>query len=216
MTNIAANDTLSADVLFDIQKRVECVKAHFRTSSAAWLQVAQEFTTAKELLNQHAYERFVNDVGVTKAVADKLVLIGRETALYREELIDYVSTADGWTVLYELAKIGAKKLVEVIDVLKADRSKRLTRELIDNVANNRPSDEKVIVLASIEITSSKLKSITNAQWSLVTKKLAEIDSVLSSANGVVSYHKRNKSLQVVGNAAASNSTVQSVKTRLAA
>ena len=66
--------------------------------------------------------------------------------------------------------------------------------LIYNVAHNRPLNEKTIVLASIEIDSSKLKTVTKAQSDLIATRLSDIDRLLSDAHTLVSYRKRSNSV----------------------
>lgn len=162
-----ATEKLSAEVLQDVQMRVDRVRGFLKQSTTAWLSIAREFATAKDLLSQFAYERFVNDVGFTKSVADKLIVVGKKKSLFEQPKLDFIAGTDSWTVLYELSKLEDKQIEQVIDLLKSEASKRLTRELIYNIANNRPSDEKVIVLASIEMSSTKLKTITRAQSSMI-------------------------------------------------
>lgn len=159
---------LSPDVLNDIELRVSRVRVCLRTSTTAWLGVAREFADAKACLEQIGFERFANDVGVTKAISDKLVVIGRKQVLFDENIIGHISTADGWTVLYELTKLDDKKVETLVSLLKSDSSLRLTRDLIHNLANNRPLNEKAIVLASVEIDSSRLKTVTTVQSDLIT------------------------------------------------
>jgi hypothetical protein len=198
--------TLSTDVLNDIEKRVSRVRICLRASTSAWLEVAREFADAKTKLRSIAFERFINEVGVTKSIADKLLIIGRRKILFDDSIIDYISTVDGWTVLYELAKLDDKKVAEVVDVLRSTPSLRLTRDLIYNVANNRQLNEKAIVLASIEIDSSKLKTVTKAQSDLIATKLAEIDRLLSDARSLVLYRKRSSSVTKIETAAEANSS----------
>ena len=197
---------LSTDVLSDIEERVSRVRNCLRTSTSAWLEVAREFADAKTKLKSIAFERFVNEVGVTKSIADKLVIVGRRPLLFDEAIIDYISTADGWTVLYELAKLDDKKVAEVVELVRSNPSLRLTRDLIYNVAHNRPINEKTIVLASIEIDSSKLKTVTKAQSDLIATRLADIDRLLSDAHTLVSYRKRSSSVTRVETAAGANSS----------
>ena len=76
---------LSTDVLSDIEDRVYRVQNCLRTSTSAWLEVAREFADAKTKLKSIAFERFVNEVGVTKSIADKLVIVGRRSVLFDEK-----------------------------------------------------------------------------------------------------------------------------------
>ena len=199
-------EKLSTEVLKDIEQRVSRARNCLRASTTAWIGLGREFADAKTKLKPIAFERFVNEVGMTKSIADKLVIIGRRKTLFDEANIDYISTVDGWTVLYELAKLDDKKVADVVDVLRSDPSQGLTRDLIYNVANNRPLKEKAIVLASIEIDSSKLKTVTKPQSDLIATKLTEIDRLLSDARSLVSYRTRSSSVTKIETAAQANSS----------
>ena len=98
------------------------------------------------------------------------------------------------------------KVAEVVELVRSNPSLRLTRDLIYNVAHNRPLNEKTIVLASIEIDSSKLKTVTKAQSDLIATRLADIDRLLSDAHTLVSYRKRSGSVTRVETAAGANSS----------
>ena len=102
-------EKLSTEVLKDIEQRVSRARNCLRASTTAWIGLGREFADAKTKLKPIAFERFVNEVGMTKSIADKLVIIGRRKTLFDEANIDYISTVDGWTVLYELAKLDDKK-----------------------------------------------------------------------------------------------------------
>ena len=199
-------EKLSTEVLNDIEQRVSRARNCLRASTTAWLGLGREFADAKTKLKPIAFERFVNEVGMTKSIADKLVIIGRRKTLFDEANIDDISTVDGWTVLYELAKLDDKKVAEVVDALRSAPSRGLTRDLIYNVANDRPLNEKAIVLASIEINSSKLKTVTKAQSDLIATKLAEIDRLLSDARSLVLYRTRSSSVTKIETAAQANSS----------
>jgi hypothetical protein len=210
------SNTLSAEVLQEIQTRVDRVNGYLKQSTSVWLSVAREFFVANQALSQHAYERFINDTGFTKSVADKLVLVGKKKCLYAEDKLAFISTVDGWTTLYELTKLEDKKIDQLIDDVKSGSVKRITRDLVANVVNNRPIDDKTLVLATIEMSSSVLQTITVAQSKLIASKLAEIDSVLSAASKIVAYRKRDTKLSEVAEAATANSVVFAAGTKIAA
>lgn len=105
--------------------------------------------------------RFVNDTGFTKSVADKLVRVGRKNSLYAEDKLAFIASVHGWTVLYELSKLEDKQIDQLIDDVKSGSIERITREVITNVANNRPIDDKTLILATIDMRASKLQTITD-------------------------------------------------------
>lgn len=212
MTN---DDTLPLKVLTDIAERVARVQSHLQTSSDSWLAVAKEFASAKKKLSTKAYQHFALEAGFTTNVAEKLKKIGSQTIFYDPQVKKYLASADGWTVLYELSKLDQSKIKAVIDLLKTG-SKKLTRDLIQNIANNRSLDEKTIVLASLEVTSSKLASLTQQQYDDVNRKIAEIEQIISAKSTVVAFRKRNRSLQSLAEKAEANNTASIVSTKSAA
>ncbi len=212
MTN---DDTLPTEVLIDIAERVARVQSHLRTSSDTWLSIAKEFSNAKKKLSTQAYQHFALEAGFTTNVAEKLQKIGSQTIFYDPKVKKYLASADGWTILYELAKLDQSKISIVIDHLKTG-SKKLTRDLILNIANNRSLDEKTIVLASLEVTSSKLASLTQQQYADVNRKIAEIEQIISAKSTVVAFRKRNKSLQSLAKKAEANNAASVVSTKSAA
>jgi hypothetical protein len=212
MTN---NNTLSPEVLADISKRVVRVQSYLQTSSESWLAVAEEFSVAKKKLSTKAYQRFAIEAGFTTNVAEKLQKVGSQSIFYDPQIKKYLASADGWTVLYELAKLDQSKINTVIDHLKTG-SKKLTRDFILNIANNRSLDEKTIVLASLEVTSSKLASLTQQQYADVNRKIAEIEQIISTKSTVVAFRKREKSLQSLAQKAEANNAASLVSTKSAA
>src|SRR5262245_8199755 len=108
---MSSKDTaFTIEELNDVKARVDRVSAHLVRSTTAWLDVAREFADAKTSLKQHAFERFVNDAGFTKPVADKLIKIGQCKQLYANEARDMVGCIDGWTTLYEVSKLSEKRI----------------------------------------------------------------------------------------------------------
>ena len=106
MTN--SSSALTSIELNDIQLRVDRVRAYMKQSTSAWLSIAAEFSYAKQKFKTLAYQKFVIDCGFTTSVADKLAKIGSCAVLHSEEKLPLVSSAEGWTVLYELAKLDPK------------------------------------------------------------------------------------------------------------
>ncbi len=206
------HNPFTTEVLADVADRVARVQLHLQTSTAAWLEIAKEFAIAKKTLETIVYQQFATDAGFTTNVADKLQKIGLQTIFYDPQVTKYLISIDGWTVLYELAKLDPSKIKAVIDILKSS-SKKLTRDLVLNVANNRSLTEKTIILASLEVTSSKLASLTQRQSDDVNKKIAEIEQIISEKSSVVAFRKRSKSLKTLAQQAAANTSACLISTK---
>jgi hypothetical protein len=196
----------------DIQLRVSRVRAYIKQSTSAWLSIGSEFFSAKEKLKQLAYEKFVIDCGFTTSVADKLVKIGSCGILHMEASLPLVSSAEGWTVLYELSKLEQKQINNLLEVVANDNEKKLTRELIHNFANNKPLDAKRLVVASIELDEAKLKSMSFEQFNEVQKRINALKSEIDRINAGFILKSRNKTVTKISDLARANSNAMIVKT----
>lgn len=171
-TNLKKTIELSQKELSDIKTRVERVSALVKRSATVWLDVAKEFTDAKAKLKQHAYEKFVNDTGFTKAVADKLLSVGKCKRLYAEELQQVVEQTDGWSTLYELSKLERdKKLDQVIDHVRQNPSMNVTRSVVHSIATGNSPTARDLVLVRIVVPKSAFEQMGSADKSTVINAL---------------------------------------------
>jgi len=136
------NEVLTPAELEDINSRVERVRGYLKQSTSAWLAVAHEIAAAKKNTKTLAFEKFINEAGITKSVADKLLIVGKCNSLYAERNLATVSTAEGWTVLYALATLETKQLQDLLQTIATDSKTKLTREVIFNFVNKKPLDSK--------------------------------------------------------------------------
>jgi hypothetical protein len=212
IVNMNAKSNISPEVLSEIQKRVDRVHGFLKQATSAWLSIAREFAFAREALSQLAYERFVNDVGITKAVADKLVRIGQSKVFFVEENLSALSSVEGWTVLYELAKLEQKQITSLLEVVANDRDKKLTRELVHNFANNKALDAKRLVVASIEVDEEKLKAMSFEQFNEVKKRIDALDAEIGRINAGFVLKSRSKTVTTIADRARANSNAMIVAT----
>jgi hypothetical protein len=210
MTN--ASSTLSNIEMNDIQVRVDRVRGYLKQSTSAWLNIGIEFNNAKTKLKQLAFEKFVIDCGFTTSVADKLVKIGACAVLHTEDKLPLVSSAEGWTVLYELSKLDQKQINNLLKVVANDNEKKLTRELIYNFANNKPLDAKRLVVASIELDEAKLKSMSFEQFNEVQKRINALKTEIDRINAGFILKSRNKTVTKISDRARANSKAMIVNT----
>lgn len=206
------NSNLSNIELNDIQLRVDRVRAYLKQSTSAWLSIASEFSSAKQKLKTLAFQKFVIDCGFTTSVADKLVKIGSCSVLHSEEKLPLVSSAEGWTVLYELSKLEQKQINNLLDVVANDNEKKLTRELIYNFANDKPLDAKRLVVASIELDEDKLKSMSFEQFNEVNKRIDALKAEIDRINAGFVLKSRSKTVVKIADRARSNSNAMIVST----
>ena len=123
-----------------------------------------------------------------------------------------MSSAEGWTVLYELAKLEPKQINSLLDVLANDNDKKLTRELIHNFTNNKPLDAKRLVVASIELDEEKLKSMSYEQFYAVQQRINALKSEIDRMNAGFVIKSRSKTVVKISDRARANSDAMIVKT----
>jgi uncharacterized small protein (DUF1192 family) len=121
-----------------------------------------------------------------------------------------VSSAEGWTVLYELAKLEPKQINSLLDVVANDNDKKLTRELIYNFTNNKPLDAKRLVVASIELDEEKLKSMSYEQFNAVQQRINALKSEIDRINAGFVLKSREKTVVKIADRARSNSNAMIV------
>lgn len=206
------NSNLSNIELNDIQLRVDRVRAYLKQSTSAWLSIATEFSSAKQKLKTLAFQKFVIDCGFTTSVADKLVKIGSCALLHSEEKLPLVSSAEGWTVLYELSKLEQKQINNLLEVVANDNEKKITRELIYNFANNKPLDAKRLVVASIELDEDKLKSMSLEQFNYIQSRIDALKAEIDRINAGFVLKSRSKTVVKIADRARSNSNAMIVAT----
>ncbi len=138
--------------------------------------------------------------------------IGSCAVLHSEEKLPLVSSAEGWTVLYELAKLEPKQINSLLDVVANDNDKKLTRELIHNFANNKPLDAKRLVVASIELDEEKLKSMSFEQFNAVQQRINALKSEIDRMNAGFVIKSRSKTVVKISDRARANSDAMIVST----
>ncbi|MBL8883576.1 MAG: hypothetical protein JNL45_11050 [Hyphomicrobium sp.] len=196
----------------DVQERVERVTSLVKDSAVAWIQIGVEFADAKDGLSVLAFDRFLNDSGFTRAVGDKLVCIGKCTALRSERAKQFVGFIDGWTTLYEVTKLGPVQVDRLWDALEQDANLRLSRAVVQNIARGSPLQDRIIVLGLVEVSESKLKGMTSSQIALVKSRLDEIHRLIDNAPAGIKFAERKQNIKLLANVQAANQTMQIVNT----
>lgn len=199
--------TITREVQQQIDERAAKVRSLLKQSTSAWLKIASEVVEAKvKLGTQLAFERFTTEVGFTKSVSDKLHKIGSCKRLHLPKHLDVLASVDGWTVLYELAKLDDKSLDRVFAALQANPHHKLTRAFVKNVLSEKAVDDRPIILGVIEIDSRKLANINSVQQKLVGQKLREVQQILTAAKSVVEFRLRETALEKLATQAAANTS----------
>ena len=200
---------LTRNELDDIAVRVKSVQGFMKQSTAAWLSIAREIYKAKNNLKEHAFEKFIEDVRLTKTIAEKLTQVGKCNALYHKPDLDLITSVDGWTVLYELSKLDTKRLTSLFTKLRAGPTIKLTRKVVVDHASGKSSSGKCFVIASIEIDEKELKRLSDQQFKQVEKHVTELKYKINNGDTGFEMKERTKAIQEIEKrtAANSNSTI---------
>lgn len=192
-----SNASLTKNEIADVKARVERVAALVKRSATAWLEVAKEFADAKAKLSQHAYERFVNDAGFTKAVADKLLTVGKCEKLHSDAYEPAISRTDGWSILYELTKLNEKqKLPSVLKYLSENPNARVTRSVVQNLVADKSATEKTLVLVKITVSESEFKNMLSDSKRVLFKTFSQMKLLLSDAPSCVQFVPVEESVSI--------------------
>jgi len=184
----AETTKLSANDLADVKARVERVVALVKRSATAWLEVAREFANAKDALKQHVYERFVNDAGFTKAVADKLISVGKCKPLFGDKLQGIVTRTDGWSTLYELTKLQqSNKLDGVAKYVSENPTTNVTRSVVQNIASEKAPTEKTLLLAKIVAQESAWNALSASDQKNVNLALSQVGALMTTVPSCVQF-----------------------------
>lgn len=196
----------------DVKTRVERVTSLVRNASQNWIDVGNEFANAKAFLNIHVFERFINDAGFTTSVADKLVCIGKCSALRQESAKPFIACIDGWTTLYEVTKLDESQLKDLWSQLEQNPHQRLSRAVIQSVARGSTVGDRSIILGVIEVTANDLDGMTAAQIADLRSRLENVQRVVDAATAGVKFAQRKNAIKLLDDAANANGVPELIQT----
>ena len=192
----------------DVRERVKRIVALLKRSAAVWLEIAKEFCDAKVHLSQEGFEQFGLDAGFTKAVADKLVGIGKCERLYRSDSQEFTCFVDGWSTLYEVSKLADSEIDILWQTIRSKPSIKLSRTVVQNVAKGAPAEDKTILFATIEAQKSKFDALSPDQVAFFASKLNEIHSLFYNIPHAFTLSQRHDGLKLLRSAPQANNAPQ--------
>ena len=127
---------IAASVNPEVDDCVQRVTSLIKRSTAAWLDVAKEVRRAKDKLQKEDYALFLKLSCLTAAIGDKLLRIAETTVLYAPAFEQYLERTQGWSPLYEVAKLDTVEVVELQKKLDDEPTLPLTRKLVKGSWNS--------------------------------------------------------------------------------
>ena len=177
--------------------RVNRVTALIKRSTILWLEVATEVMQAKLALKATDYEEFLRQIYLTQAIANKLLKIADQSTLYSDRAKSHLSRVDGWTTLYEIAKLEPAQVTTFIDKLDSDPSMIVSREVIKQFAKvkNTAAAFPLVTIASIKVSQDDLLRLDFEQFLKVKDALDDIQRIVDRCTPAVSMNVASKELQ---------------------
>jgi hypothetical protein len=153
--------------------------------SECWIDIGKIIYDASErvaakTLSKQAFHQLYIDAGFTPAQKDKLLVIGKNAErLKSPEMKKYLYNANGWTNIYEIAKLNAQETSRLVETLSTNTRTALTRETIQSFRTDTPTVESVVSLLSVGITKSAIANMTDRQKSRVLETLNTLSDLIS-------------------------------------
>lgn len=143
-----------------ISERAESIKRLLRRSAATWLQIAREVIEAKNVLSKDGFELFLTKSSLTRGTADKLPRIAQASILYLEESKEHLEKLEGWTTLYEVAKLPEADVREMYRELQKNPEQCLTRSFIQQFKSKKSTAPSTsLTIATITLSEDDVKRL---------------------------------------------------------
>lgn len=195
--NTISNDPINDLEERDIQIRASRVSALIKQSTAMWLEVATEVCSAKLTLKQHAYEIFLERTSISQSVADKLLKIASQRTLYSERATSHLKRIDGWTTLYEIAKLKPAKINELLHTLDDDPTMILSRSAIQQFREHKTKSAAApkVTVATIKVSEVDLLRLDFEQFLKFKDSLDDVQRIIDRCSPAVSMNVSSKEIQ---------------------
>ena len=189
------NIPISQQELSDIEQRANRVISLVKKSAEIWLQVATEVNDAKLKLSPIAFNQFLVRATLTPAIADKMPRIAQQLILYSENAQRHISKLEGWTTLYEVAKLPPKKISELMSTLDEQPDTVVTRAFIQQFKTSTSSNSAPPVrVAEILISEDLLMRLDFDQFLKFRDSLDEIQRIVDRSYPAASINLKTKIL----------------------
>jgi hypothetical protein len=144
----------------DALKRASRVSRLLKRSAETWLEIAKEVNDAKNTLSKNAFDLFLQKSALTQSIADKMPRIAQASILYLDESKQHLEKLEGWTTLYEVAKLSEDEVREMYKKLQENPEQCLTRSFIQQFRTQTSTGQSTfIMIATITLTEDDLKRL---------------------------------------------------------
>lgn len=144
----------------EVSDRASRVSALLAKSARIWLDVAREVQEARIRLSIQGFELFLSKSSLTRAIADKMPRIAQASILYLDESKEHLEKLEGWTTLYEVAKLPDADVREMYRELQKNPEQSLTRSFIQQFKTRQNSPQRApLTVATITLSEDDIKRL---------------------------------------------------------
>lgn len=184
------------DELDELSERAERIRLLLRKSASLWLEIAREVTDARNVLSKDGFELFLVRSSLTRAIADKMPRIAQASILYLDESREHLEKLEGWTTLYEVAKLPEADVREMYRELRNNPEQCLTRSLIQQFKSRQNSSQSnVLKIATITLSEDDVKRLDYDEYLKFRDALDAIQRIVDRSIIAASMTLHTKSLE---------------------
>lgn len=199
---------INVNNLSDIEARAQRVSTLLRKSAVLWLDIAREVHDAKQSLTADDYAVFLNKSCLTPAIADKMPTIAKTTDLYSKEIKKHIHRFDGWSPIYETAKLNQNERNDFIHALNNDPVIEVSRKYIQSFRKTKSTKSaSTFLIAEIRFNESDLQRFDYNHLIELRQKLDDISRIIDRMPQAVLFKQKDDKLNHI-EAAILNSCVE--------
>lgn len=188
------------ETLADVDQRAERISQLMRKSATLWLDIAKEVFDAKESLSADVYAIFLQKACLTPAIADKMPTIAKTPELYSDEAKKHVHRLEGWSTLYENAKLTSDERTAFFDALNKNPEIDVSRAFIQSFRTSKAGKGSTdIQIAQIKVSKNDIARLDYDQFLDLQRKLDEIARLFDRLSPAVTFTVRSRQVQDIEN-----------------
>jgi hypothetical protein len=182
----------------ELSQRSVRIRLLLRKSASLWLEIAKEVNDAKNTLSKNAFDLFLQKSTLTQSIADKMPRIAQASILYLDESKQHLEKLEGWTTLYEVAKLPEADVREMYRELQKNPEQCLTRSFIQQFKIQQNSSQKpVMTIATITLSEDDVKRLDYNEYLRFRDALEAIQRIIDRSIIAARMTLHTKSLEKV-------------------
>ena len=193
-----AAKVVTEDEFQDASERASRVSRLLKKSAETWLEIAREVNDAKNSLSKNAFDLFLQKSTLTQSISDKMPRIAQASILYLEESKEHLEKLEGWTTLYEVAKLPEDDIREMYRELRKNPEQCLTRSFIQQFKSLQNSPQRApLTVATITLSEDDIERLDYDEYLKFRDELDAIQRIVDRSIIAASMTLHTKSLERV-------------------